>query len=245
LNSRLALASLLVAFGAALLLAFSDPALLLLVAELLSAGVAVWGAYQIAGVCGLVGALSLLFVTISPWDPYLLAFGALSLLGALGAARLLVRRLPVTALRTGLLMFAVFDIIFIVSGVGQQVTELLPALFDSPSFFRGPPLLNRIWLGGQVLGAGDILFAALLATVVIRMRARRSEIVLATGCYAVLALALFATAQHEQIAVPATLPGAVALLVFLGRRKLRDGNIDVVTPGRSHELRHAGQERRL
>ena len=183
--------------------------------SLSSAIAALWGLFRLAGPRALiVGILLIIVAWLSKTDLALWASNILSIAAGLGAAHFLNSIFSRKALKMFCLTFAGLDIVLVGSGLLSQAINQLPL---NGSFIPVAPHLdafNRIIAGGALLGTGDIAYGALVAALIISAKPTRRQVAGTCFLYAGLGLGMAAFALHTGYAVPATLPGFLALVVL-------------------------------
>ena len=197
------------------------------VGMVMTAFAAAWGAYRLGGLAGAYAAAGGALACALKLPGSLWAFNALTLCAGIGGALLLCAMIPSEkALWRMLVGVAAFDCLWIGSGIGGQTVALLPGVFEHTPILRdaaaaapAPAVYNRVLLDQDLLGSGDVFFAAALAALLTRLGIARREIAPVAGWYLAVAAAMFAFSYAHETAIPATVPGLAALAVFWARRR--------------------------
>lgn len=183
----------------------------------LAAAALAWGMRAARPVYGLL-ALAALVVALAFVDERAGQVGALllSALSCVTLGRLLAGASPTTWLRVGLVAMAVIDAVLVFSDGIDKANSALIAAAPAP----GLPRLQFAGFDGASLGYGDLFVAGVLGGVLAREGASaRLQAVIAA---AVLGVSLvFDLLFWEFDSLPATVPVAIATLIFGGLQGLR------------------------
>lgn len=196
----------------------------MLFGALFSTLAALWGGYAVAGVRGVSVVALLAAAAIWAGGPAALwAANLCSVCAGLGGGHLLAGAFPQRALLVFCVAFVVMDILVVGGGLLSGAVNQLPLAGSFGSELADPPLFNRVETGGVLLGAGDITFAALVAMITVGVGLSHRRLLALCGVYLLAMWSLVAYALISLQAVPATLPGLVALaaLFALGRANIR------------------------
>jgi hypothetical protein len=186
----------------------------------LTGSAALWGAYRLAGwramaITGVLVACS----AVTPGEGGRAAISLLSVLAGLGIANLVAVTLRTRPLIIFLAVFAVADLVLVSSGFTRATFVHLPVAgaFGEPTVTLRP--FMRVQAGSVMLGIGDVVYATLVAAVLVARGASLRLIVFVSFAYAVGMVAVAACAAHSGAMLPATLPGAFALVAMWAVRR--------------------------
>jgi hypothetical protein len=178
----------------------------------LTASAALWGAYRLAGwrAMAITGVL-VVFSAVTPEQGGRAAISLLSVLAGLGVANVVAVTLRTRPLIVFLAVFAVADLILVSSGFTRATFVHLPVAgaFGELTVTLRP--FMRFQAGSVMLGIGDIVYATLVAAVLVARRAPLRLIVFVSVAYAAGMVVVAACAVRSGAMLPATLPGAFAL----------------------------------
>ena len=180
---------------------------------LLTSGAALWGAHRLAGwqAMAITGVL-VAGCAVTPGQGGQIATSALSVLAGLGAAQLVAVTLRPRPLIILLAVFAVTDVVLVASGFTRATFVHLPVAgaFGQLAVTLRP--FMRVQVGPMMLGIGDVVYASLVAAVLVARRASPRLIVFVSVAYAMGMVVVAACADSSGVMLPATLPGAFALV---------------------------------
>ena len=185
---------------------------------------AMWGAVRLGGAIGALLALAAFaFALVGLGTSSLWAADALSLCAGLGAAHLLHTAFSRRALVWFLAAFALLDIAIVGSGLVHSAIQHFPLVGSFGLSQAHALLFNRVQVGGATLGSGDIAYGALVGALMAASGVSRGKIILICAGYALASVAFAIYATRSGNAVPATVPGVLALglLALALRRQTR------------------------
>jgi hypothetical protein len=184
---------------------------------LLTALAALWGAYRLAGWRAMtITCVLVLFSAVTPEQGGRAAISLLSVLAGLGVANVVAVTLRTRPLIVFLAVFAVADLVLVSSGFTRATFVHLPVAgaFGELTVTLRP--FMRVQAGSVMLGIGDIVYATLVAAVLVGRRAPLRLIVFVSVAYAAGMVVVAACAVRSGAMLPATLPGAFALAAMWG-----------------------------
>jgi hypothetical protein len=171
---------------------------------------ALWGAYRLAGwqAMAITGVL-VVFSAVTPGQGGRAATSLLSVLAGLGVANLVAVTLRTRPLIIFLAVFAVADLVLVSSGFTRATFVHLPVAgaFGELTVTLRP--FMRVQAGSVMLGIGDVVAAVLVAR-----GASLRLIVFVSIAYAMGMVVVAACAMRSGTMLPATLPGAFALVAM-------------------------------
>jgi hypothetical protein len=176
---------------------------------------ALWGAYRLAGWQAMaITAVLVVFSAVTPGQGGPAATSLLSVLVGLGVANLLAVTLRPRPLIIFLAVFAVADVILVSSGFTRATFVHLPVAgaFGELTVTLRP--FMRVQAGSVMLGIGDLVYATLVAAVLVVRRASPRLIVFVSVTYALGMVVVATCAVRSGAMLPATLPGGFALLAM-------------------------------
>ncbi len=195
----------------------SGLSLWLLVACAVSFGIAMLGAARLGGEMAVALIVALVILALfTTGGLSIAATNAISVAAGLGAAYLLSKAFDGNKLPIFLGAFAVLDVVVVAGGLPQAAVNTISAGIGDWAFDL--PIFNRISLGSLDLGAMDIAYAVLVASVLIRQRATRFELSAALVVFTTLQAVAVGYVSSGGEALPATLPGLAALGTFAAAR---------------------------
>ena len=139
---------------------------------LLTALAALWGAYRLAGWRAMtITCVLVLFSAVTPEQGGRAAISLLSVLAGLGVANVVAVTLRTRPLIVFLAVFAVADLVLVSSGFTRATFVHLPVAgaFGELTVTLRP--FMRVQAGSVMLGIGDIVYATLVAAVLVGRRA--------------------------------------------------------------------------
>jgi hypothetical protein len=186
----------------------------------LTGSAALWGAYRLAGwrAVAITGAL-VVFTAVRPGQGGRAAISLLSVLAGLGVANLVAVTLRPRPLIIFLAVFAVADLVLVSSGFTRATFVHLPVAgaFGELTVTLRP--FMRVQAGSVMLGIGDIVYATLVAAVLVARGASVRLIAFVCVAYAMGMVVVAACAVRSGAMLPATLPGAFALAAMWGANR--------------------------
>lgn len=189
---------------------------------------ALWGAYRLAGwqAMAITGVLIVLSA-VTPGQGGQVATSLLAVLVGLGVANLLAVTLRLRPLIIFLAVFAVADLVLVSSGFTRATFVHLPVAgaFGELTVTLRP--FMRVQAGSVMLGIGDLVYATCVAAVLVARRASPRLIVFVSVTYAMGMVVVAACAARSGAMLPATLPGAFALVAMWGAQR---SNLDRPRP---------------
>ncbi len=183
----------------------------------LTALAALWGAYRLAGRPAL--AIAGMLVVLSVLEPRLggnATTSLLAVLAGLGIANVVAVTLRPRPLIIFLAAFAAVDLLLVSSGLTRATLVHLPVAGTFGQMTATAKPFMRIQAGALLLGVGDVVYAALVAAVLVARRAPLRLTMFVSVAYAMGMLVVASCALRSGAMLPATLPGAFALAVMWG-----------------------------
>jgi hypothetical protein len=185
---------------------------------------AVWGAYRLAGwpASAITGAL-VVFSVLKPGLGGHAAPSLLALLAGIGCANAVAITFRFRPLVIFLALYAAADIVLVSSGLTRTAFVHLPAAGALGVMTDSLRPFMRIQLGPVMLGIGDVVYATLVAAVLVARRAPLRQIVFVSLVYMVGMVFVAIWAFRSGAMLPATFPGACALgaMWLVGSRRDR------------------------
>jgi hypothetical protein len=156
------------------------------------------------------------FSAVTPGQGGRAPISLLSALAGLGVANLVAVTLRPRPLIIFLAVFAVADLVLVSSGFTRATFVHLPVAgaFGELTVTLRP--FMRVQAGSVMLGIGDIVYATLVAAVLVARGASLRLIVFVSVAYAMGMVVVAACAVRSGAMLPATLPGAFALAAMWG-----------------------------
>ena len=136
------------------------------------------------------------------------------MLAGLGVANVVAVTLRPRPLIAFLAVFAVADLVLVSSGLTRATLVHLPVAGTFGELTATFKPFMHIQVGPMVLGIGDVVYATLVAAVLVARRASLRLIVFVSVAYAMGMVVVATYAVQTGAMFPATLPGAFALVAM-------------------------------
>lgn len=183
-------------------------------AFVLSSLAALWGAVRLFGRTGYFVTVPLLLLATVVGGSLSATWAAniLAVMAGIGCAQMLSGFITQRLLVAFMFAFAILDGVIVYAGLPQGAINAISAGFGH--WAASLPVFNRIEIGSFALGSGDVLYAALVAFLLISYKATKFQALAVGGIYLLMQALLVDVVVTGGGAAPATLPGAIAIGVF-------------------------------